>query len=932
MRLPRVTLCALALTGSALATAVQSDFGTFVPEALEYQATLGAAIDIDGDRMAVGAPGMVLYGKVGFTLVYRREAGEWVLDGKLHPVPMRLSMMTGYSVALDGDRLIVGSPALENIADNHYTGFAQVYERQGSAWIHVAELAPADGALDDRFGFSVAIEDGRAVVGAPEHGPAGAVYVFEESGSTWQQVDKLVGSSSAGAELGRAVALQGEQIVVGAPGRNGEGAVIVFEGADPWLESEVLVASDPGPNDRFGAALVLLGNELVVGAPGGGTAQRSGVVYCFDHSNGSWSQVDRVTPRSPSQNGEFGSALFRSANRLAVTAPGAQPEGRTHVFDGPGNWQEQAEFTPTGVSQDAEFGFSVALYGDECLVGAPIDDSVELWGGSVIRFHNTGSQWVQGGRLTTLDDRPGARLGAGIQAGWTPAWGAPGHDQAGNKAGAVYVGGDRMDERLIAPGVSAGHEFGSVLASNNEWLAVSAPGADAEQGAVHLYRFVGEAGGRFVYGGVVRAHDGLPGDRFGAAVAINQDSQLFVGAPHDADLGPDTGSIYLFERVADEWTLSAKFLAGDAVRGSKFGASLSLDWEGTQLAVGAPAHASHAGKVYLFANGDRGWSEETGLIPTDSTPGQAFGTSVSASLKTLAVGAPGDAGSTGAVYAFHCEGGQWIEDAKLLAAGGGFGDRFGASLNLGGPTIVAGAPFADVEAPDGGAVYAFHRSGLEWNPISQLLGSGVGAGAELGTSVGLFWQPGSGNAFNGSAGAPAAADGQGAALTWSVPVPSFATTFCYGDGSGAACPCGNESSVGSESGCTTGMNLHHGAWMRVGGETRTDSVSADDITFLCAWSARNQTAMLFAGTTQIAGGSGLPFGDGLRCVGGQIVRLGLRTTSSGYGTAIWGPGLASQAGWQPGQTRYFQTWFRDPNGPCGTGHSLTNGLAVVFGP
>ncbi len=86
--------------------------------------------------------------------------------------------------------------------------------------------------------------------------------------------------------------------------------------------------------------------------------------------------------------------------------------------------------------------------------------------------------------------------------------------------------------------------------------------------------------------------------------------------------------------------------------------------------------------------------------------------------------------------------------------------------------------------------------------------------------------------------------------------------------------------------------------------------------------------MLFTGNLALQGGNGVPFGDGLRLVGGALQRLGIESADAG-GQARWGPGLAAIFGWSAGETRYFQVWYRDPvGGPCGTGFNLSNGLSA----
>jgi hypothetical protein len=72
------------------------------------------------------------------------------------------------------------------------------------------------------------------------------------------------------------------------------------------------------------------------------------------------------------------------------------------------------------------------------------------------------------------------------------------------------------------------------------------------------------------------------------------------------------------------------------------------------------------------------------------------------------------------------------------------------------------------------------------------------------------------------------------------------------------------------------------------------------------------------------------FGDGLRCVGGTITRLGQHAASGGVATL--GPGLAGHGGWSGGQTLQFQAWYRNVSGPCGSGSNLTNGRTITFTP
>ncbi|MDP6764391.1 MAG: lectin-like protein [Planctomycetota bacterium] len=151
------------------------------------------------------------------------------------------------------------------------------------------------------------------------------------------------------------------------------------------------------------------------------------------------------------------------------------------------------------------------------------------------------------------------------------------------------------------------------------------------------------------------------------------------------------------------------------------------------------------------------------------------------------------------------------------------------------------------------------------------------------------------------------------------------TPYCPGDGSGANCPCGNFGAGGE--GCANST----GAGAVLAGMGSQDAV-ADDLQFVLSQALPGQPALLFSGMNSVNGGSGVLFGDGLRCAGGSVKRLGVRVPD-GSGAAEWGPGLAPMGQWGPGDVRYFQGWYRDPQGsPCGANFNLSNGVEVVFWP
>lgn len=157
--------------------------------------------------------------------------------------------------------------------------------------------------------------------------------------------------------------------------------------------------------------------------------------------------------------------------------------------------------------------------------------------------------------------------------------------------------------------------------------------------------------------------------------------------------------------------------------------------------------------------------------------------------------------------------------------------------------------------------------------------------------------------------------------------------LCFGDGSGAACPCGNEAPSGMRVGCLNSVGS--GAQLSATGIAR---LSNDTLTLRATGLSATATGLFFQGTGLAGGGGGVAFGDGLRCVGGFVRRLGIRTATAGVmslGHANPHDPHIAFAGQVPlsGANFYYQVWYRDAASFCTAAtFNLTNGLRVRWAP
>lgn len=145
---------------------------------------------------------------------------------------------------------------------------------------------------------------------------------------------------------------------------------------------------------------------------------------------------------------------------------------------------------------------------------------------------------------------------------------------------------------------------------------------------------------------------------------------------------------------------------------------------------------------------------------------------------------------------------------------------------------------------------------------------------------------------------------------------------------GAGCPCGNDD---AGAGCVSSR----GVGARLDLSAGNASLEDDGLAFSLTRLPLGELALVFMGTSR----SALPFGDGLRCVGGPLFRFQMGGTGS-TGTLDLGPGIGGLAQTRfalpgqlmPGSTWSFQGWYRDLAGPCSGSFNFSNVVTVTFRP
>ena len=650
----------------------------------------------------------------------------------------------GYSVAVDGNTIVVGAHKADNSR-----GAAYVLIKESGAWSQVARLTASDRAGSDNFGISVAVDGDTVVVGAylddvndannVQVSNAGSAYVFTKptTGDGWDdatETAKLTASDGmANDHFGRSVAVHGDTVVVGAY-RTGDfkGSAYVFTKATDsvWAtatETAKLTASDGaggGANgDHFGYSVAVHGDTVVVGAhkdDASATVTDSGSAYLFTKPSGRWADWDPAndteTAKLTANNGASGDLLGISVavdgDTVVVGAYGTDNfKGSAYVFTEPEDgWvtaTETAKLTASdgaggGALNGDQFGNSVAVDGDKVVVGSHQDDDKGGNSGSAYAFAKPSGGWVTATETTELtanDGFNGDEFGYSVAVhGDTVVVGAYQDDDKGGNSGSAYV------------------------YAVSDWTAIpdSAHNSDPVGTNATSYTVTGLTNG-VPYNFMLRAVNA-----FGASAAIDtvttppaqpagltatvKSTQVTLAWDEPTDTSI-TGYEYLLQ--------IAKLTASDGAAGDLFGHSVAVD--GDTAVVGAYEDDSGKGAVYVLSKDSSGaWRQVVKLTASDGAAGSEgvagdiFGWSVAVDGDTVVVGARYD----DSAYVFTKPGTGWAtatETAKLTASDGVVGDWFGQSVAVDGDTVVVGAG----EDDDKGSAYMFTKPGGGWATATE---------------------------------------------------------------------------------------------------------------------------------------------------------------------------------------------------------------------
>jgi len=632
----------------------------------------GASMAVHGEWAVVGAPGDDVRESIdsGAAYVLKRTSGVWQVVQKLHAADAGPVLEFGSAVAIHGEVLAVVAKPVSALIP----GVVTIYRRSGEVWAMEQTLSLNASA--------VTLSADQLIVGLPKNGETGRVRVYEKAGTSWSQVQEIQGPAAAteGLRFGYSLALNGNRLLVGAPGSetlslatNGQAREFERTGSG-WVQVRMISAPVVMPRSiAFGEQVALSDHAALVtdwrGIHYGPTGRRTSfipfgtdpTVGVYRVANGQWvrqeplvsttniSQVciaaqgiraliasngavrellmnDGPTsdwvrrtivlaePGRPMLSGPYVAAIAQDAETGLVGWQGAaeyydQGPGTVYSFSGQTEWEPGASVQPDAsrAQPNSHFGHSMVISGNTAVVGAPFFSGQTS--GCVYLLQRVGALW----QIEKILDAPSGTRFFGLHVG---------------------ISGDRIavSSRLTMTGAPESSRVFIYEKSEFGWASEPTETLE-EQGELNDLMFSGNHLAYVVQETTVKVHHvadaGISligtvvrprvGDYDWVNLRLSLHESKLAVADASWNLGKVTnfGRVTLYDLGEDAMTQSAEILAppSDGVTYNGFGFRVTLST--TRLFV-EQSYNSRPSRLLTYRLQDGTWELMDGAAPIDS--------------------------------------------------------------------------------------------------------------------------------------------------------------------------------------------------------------------------------------------------------------------------------------------------------------------------
>lgn len=296
----------------------------------------GFSVSIFNNRALIGAIADDVNGANSgsvyvFESVIINNQEYWVQVDKISYSSGGVGDYFGWDVELNNNMALIGAPNADGMSSGDVAGAAFVYEFDGNSWQFIERLYGFNSGYLDKFGYSVSLFNDKALVGAPGHSnnataPDGAAFIFKMQGTSWLLIDEISASVASDYQyFGISVSLGDKQALIGAQGDDGnKGAAYVFDeveiyGQTHWIQTNKITASDGQALQRFGFSVALDGKRALIGAVGDNEhGTNAGTAYVYQYTDNTWQAQHKLSHPDIENNDTFGRSVDLSGNHLIV--------------------------------------------------------------------------------------------------------------------------------------------------------------------------------------------------------------------------------------------------------------------------------------------------------------------------------------------------------------------------------------------------------------------------------------------------------------------------------------------------------------------------------------------------------------------------------------------------------------------------------------
>ncbi len=715
------------------------------------------SINSDGTVVAIGAPsGAPSDNKRGKTYIYEWSGSNWTLKGNQIDGLVD-NEESGSSVSISSDGNVV---AIASMKYNSSDGVVRIYEWNSSSWVLKGSQIDASNSGEE-FGSSLSINDnGNVVVIGSWYANSldGAVRVYEWNGTNWILKGNEIQAeeSSSRDYIGQALSINGDGtiIAIGVPQHSGiidrAGCALMYQwNGNDWIKMGNTIYANTRLS-RLGHSISINGDGTIVaigeyGYNWSSTSNFDGATFIYKWNGNDWALMgNRIDASTTGEYFGYSVSIDSEGSKVAIGAYQYQSQfGTTRIYHWNGNDWTLIDSQVDGTSSYGAFGKTVSISSDGSVVagGAPANRDQGLSTGATSVYdiadpnaRTTGNLYVAGdislnsrlyiqntNILDLIQDGPTGPQGEQGAKGEQGSTGPQGEQGATGPQGEQGEKGEQGEQGATGPqGATGTFDTSNDVTLGGHLFVANDVSFDSklyvDNDLVVSQEYASALVNNTMKGTTIYGNESFIA--FGTSVSINSDGTVVaIGAPSGAPSDNKRGKTYIYEWSGSNWTLKGNQIDG-LVDNEESGSSVSISSDGNVVAIASMKYNSSDGVVRIYEWNSSSWVLKGSQIDA-SNSGEEFGSSLSINDNgnVVVIGSWYANSLDGAVRVYEWNGTNWIlKGNEIQAEESSSRDYIGQALSINGDgTIIAiGVPQHSGIIDRAGCALMYQWNGNDW--------------------------------------------------------------------------------------------------------------------------------------------------------------------------------------------------------------------------